>query len=88
MCVFYPTGFMIQLYFYVTASPDSKLDIDWRFMSKVSSKRRVEERMHVDPWFRHKLLESNGGKVFVFNRRKYEDGVVVAKYRSPDQPNR
>lgn len=73
----------------VPASFDSPPDIDWRFMSKVAANRRVEERMSADPWFRHKALEAKGGKkLFTFDRPKYEDGVVVAKYRSPDQPNR
>uniref|UniRef100_F6XSF3 ribonuclease III n=1 Tax=Ciona intestinalis TaxID=7719 RepID=F6XSF3_CIOIN len=64
----------------------SQLNIDWSFMMKTESKRRVIEKMKSDPWYKHKMNEQN--KVFVFNRQLYEDGVVVAKYRSCDQPNR
>lgn len=68
---------------------EGTLDLDWAFMCKVFSKQRVAERMKNDPWYRHRVLEAkNSSQSFVFTRSKYEDGVVVAKYRSPDQPNR
>ncbi|XP_078491910.1 endoribonuclease Dicer [Ciona intestinalis] len=69
-----------------TTANRSKLNIDWSFMMKTESKRRVIEKMKSDPWYKHRMNEQN--KVFVFNRQLYEDGVVVAKYRSCDQPNR
>ncbi|XP_039260610.2 endoribonuclease Dicer-like [Styela clava] len=89
--IFKPDLSPTQIYIVILdkKTPTSDLDIDWKFMCEVDSKRRIDDRMRSDPWFRHRLLESKGGKnIFVFKRSKYEDGVVVAKYRSPDQPNR
>uniref|UniRef100_H2YYK3 ribonuclease III n=1 Tax=Ciona savignyi TaxID=51511 RepID=H2YYK3_CIOSA len=62
------------------SSKCDSLDIDWSFMMRTESKRRVIEKIKSDPWYKHRMTEMN--KVFVFNRELYEDGVVVAKYRS------
>ncbi|CAK8683082.1 unnamed protein product [Clavelina lepadiformis] len=62
------------------------VDIDWSFMMKTDAKRRMIEKMKRDPWYHHRVSERT--KIFTFNKETYEDGVVVAKYRSCDQPNR
>ena len=62
------------------------LDIDWTFMTMVDTMRRTTEKIKRDPWYKHKMAEPK--KQFKFERKVYDDGVVVAKYRSCDQPNR
>ena len=52
----------------------------------VDTMRRTTEKIKRDPWYKHKMAEPK--KQFKFDRNVYDDGVVVAKYRSCDQPNR
>nr|CAB3238000.1 endoribonuclease Dicer [Phallusia mammillata] len=64
----------------------SRLDIDWSFMVRTDARRQVERKTRHDPWYSHRMSEKR--KKFTFKRETYEDGVVIAKYRSCDQPNR
>ena len=55
-------------------------------MVKTDLTRRVAEKMKKDPWYNHRMTEKK--KVFKYERKVYEDAVVIRNYGSNDQPNR
>lgn len=71
---------------YSSGSKSDHLDIDWRFMMRTDLKRRTAEKLKKDPWYSHRMSEKN--KFFKYDRKSYEDAVVIRNYGSCDQPNR
>ena len=64
------------------------MDIDWEFMTSTDSKRRYAEKLKKDLQYNYNQTNLRKNKVYNFERDLYEDGVVIAKYRNGDQPNR